>query len=70
MAGDEFLMKLHKARKAVEEYKREVLSEDHSPSELLKTQEMHMESYQHPTNAKTAGAPSTVCPYCGGSGKV
>ncbi|HVN71226.1 MAG TPA: hypothetical protein VMU10_04310 [Desulfomonilia bacterium] len=70
MAGDEFFIRLQKARKAVEDYKREMPDEDHSPSERLKAQHIQMESHQHMIETKTIGAPCTVCPYCGGSGKL
>ena len=69
MPGDEFLMKLQKARMAVEEYKRERFHEDYPPTGHLETQEVRQRSHDLTVAEKSTGS-CAVCPYCGGSGKA
>ncbi|HPI92492.1 MAG TPA: hypothetical protein PLT09_03315 [Deltaproteobacteria bacterium] len=64
MARDEFLMQLQKARKAVEEYKSERLSEAHSLSEHRGMHHAQNESNQPVDEAKPSEGSGTVCPYC------
>jgi hypothetical protein len=69
MAGDEFLIQLQKARKAVEEYKKERLHEDYPSSGHMDVQYIQQISHHHIMGEKT-GAIGAVCPYCGGRSKV
>ena len=70
MTRDEVLRKIQEARKAIEEYKREGLSEAYTPSERQKVQDIKIESTRLIVEAKTLGAAGEVCPRCGGSGRI
>lgn len=70
MTREEVLRKLQEARRAIEEYKREGLSEAYTPSERQKVQDIKTESTRLIVEAKTIGPAGEVCPRCGGSGRV
>jgi hypothetical protein len=70
MTRDEVLRKIQEARRAIEEYKREGLSEAYTPSERKKVQDIKIASTRLIVEAKTIGAAGEVCPRCGGSGRV
>jgi hypothetical protein len=70
MTRDEVLKKIQEARKAIEVYKREGLSEGQYLSERQKIQEIKEETFQLITEAKTIGAAGSVCPQCNGSGRI